>query len=204
MGRIRKRSRKEMADPFGLTTLDTVTCALGGAIIIMLLLAALVHPSAQLSVNRGQLGLAGTGDDSQPIAVPVAEGEEDAEHGKQTSEDVTIAVLILSFDEPVEFLPITASCAGAPVNITQTRDAESNFDPSAASVHALTLRFPSPGQAVPCVRLSVPLTLPAGLACEITLVAGRHIQRQRHPRGCPSQIEMRSNEGQVFFLRDQP
>lgn len=196
-GGSRRASRRENPDTFGLSTLDTVTCALGGSIVLMLLLASLTDPQAEVTLDaRRQILQSGSGEIAKSWAAGSREPG-DPERNASTS----LVLLIVDYEDAVPGTFETAGCGGA-IRITELRHSNDTFSKNGASrIRAVTIWRDGPAKTK-CGAFAVDLPMQGDLSrgCTMTLVSGAHYQ-YREESECPKKVDLTSNEGEVFRFK---
>ena len=199
----RPRSRPET---FGLSTLDTVTCALGGAFVLLIFMAALTDPKAELTVDRQR-----TLDDSGRVELQEAAAWTDAADPNAEALD-NIAALIVDYDRPLRDatkIGVARPAVGCKkLRYAVSRDSRANYSreakPRPAQRLAITLWLEKSGPTCNSVVIELPPTGDSRIGCVVRLVAGRHWQIRDYPRACIDRLRLVSNEGVVFFLPRVP
>ena len=182
----------EQPEVFGLSTLDTVSCALGGAIILMILMASFIERGApvKVSAHRGILG-----ENENP-------SDDDAGVGQEGGSALSsIATLFLDFDGTdvaiagVHAPGEHADCGGLRVSHLDPSRIASSRDPPADRLAFIVWDDGScPSFAVEPQYTSTPPP------CTMTLVSGAHFDVKRFPR-CPGRIRLRKGGRYVYVLQ---
>ncbi|WP_097152229.1 hypothetical protein [Cohaesibacter gelatinilyticus] len=172
----RPRSRPEF---FGLATLDTVTCALAGGIVLMILMAALTDRSApvQLTPLRA-IFESGEAKDPTPAERGVSEAAAAAR------DMYNLAVVFISAPSSRDAVALVSArgqdCALAEVEARIMREAGSHFlsdDPGASTA----LGIWAAGNPVGCQRFEVQSPVTSTAPCSVVLVTGGHYDVRRFP-----------------------
>ena len=188
---------------FGLSTLDTVSCALGGAIILMILMSSFIERGAQVTITEyRQILQIGVG---QPAPSPPDAGHGDAAGADKASKLSNLATLFLDFEvtgaELIKPKPTPGSkdvCENTRVSILKPPKAHypgENADGRWAVVIWGDKR---------CPKLTIDLNqgrIPP--SCTATLVTGAHFQVQPFS-SCRPPFRLRGAGNQVFVFRRAP
>lgn len=204
--RRRLALRRPRPELLGLSTLDTVTCALAGAIVLMMFMAFLTVPGAQVvltDVRRiWEAGVAlGQGEEA-------AQAAEAAAAAAAPSVDVrNIAVLFIDMTAKVRLTATVKQYCdfGPPLYALQSAEGHlSGTDESHALViwaerpHPECTDFKIKAEYHPMVSATV------ALGCEVTLVSGAHYDTRQYS-SCPTTFDLYAARDQVFRLeRLQP
>ena len=190
---------------FGLSTLDTVSCALGGAIILMILMSSFIERGAQVTITEyRQIFQKGVGEPAPP---PRDTGNGDAAGADKASKLSNLATLFLDFEvtgaEPIKPKPTRGSpdvCKNTKVSILKPPKAHypgEDADGRSALVIWADKR---------CTKLTIDLDLDRGRIpprCTATLVTGAHFQVKSFAP-CLPRFRLRGAGNQVFVFRRAP
>ena len=201
ISRYARRSSRPVL--LGLSTLDTVSCALGGAIILMILMSSFVEPGAEIEITEYR-EIYQTGAGTPGPTPPGTENGTDTGEG-QTSQIANLATLFLDFQgdgtstkglEPT-LVPSTG-CKDSRVSILKPPERHypsEHADRRWALVvwadtdcESFTLKFEL--ETVPT-------------ACTATLVSGAHFDVKSF-RPCRPRFELRGSGKQVYVFRGKP
>ena len=202
MRRWQRVSRRNNPETFGLSTLDTVTCALGGSIILMLLLTEMTPKEAAVNMNEHRIILQSGSDGGDPQ--PAVVREENKSGGTSAT---SLLVLIVDYsEEPSGTFEVTG--CPSPSRITQMRGPKENFldaempPPPRNWTRAIAIwRDEEAIQECRNYKVTLP-TQSTQAACRMTLVSGAHYQ-YRNSASC-KEVNLASNEGEVFFFVREP
>lgn len=163
-----------------MSALDTVTCALGGSIVLMLLMASRTLPEAPIVfVEQRQVLASG----AQPES--------------RTSQGRPTALLLLSIrhDSPVDSSPLVLSgCGGVDGRSLSSRNIlHADLDADWTEKGLLVWG----DMDVPCKRPVVKQQVSGSAGCRMLLVSGAHYD-ERRMTPCPTKIRLRSTTGQAF------
>jgi len=198
MDRRRFARRREKPELLGLSTLDTVSCALAGAIVLMIVMAATTPSTAKVELTPVreifQSG-AGTGgkDENPSLSVGKAGG----------GEVHNLAVLFLDFDRPIALKPrLETQCARIDA-LSDLGSAGEHFRGEAPrKTHALVV-WAEPVRNG-CTKLMLWLDYEDGPSgCDVTLVSGGHYQQLRKEQ-CRNGFDLYAlGDGVLQFKRGQ-
>lgn len=172
----RPRTRPEF---FGLATLDTVTCALAGGIVLMILMAALTDRSAPVKLTPLRaIFESGAAKDPTP-------GERGVSEAARTTRDMyNLAVVFLSVpsarDAVAQVSAVGQSCALAEVEARIMREAGSHFLSDQPGV-STALGIWAAGNPSGCRRFEVQSPVTTTVPCSVVLVTGGHYDIRRFP-----------------------
>lgn len=196
--------RSTSPEVFGLSMLDTVSCALGGAIILKILMSSFIEPGAQVEITEyRQIYQKGGG---IPVShAPVNENGIDTGEG-QVSKISNLATLFLDFQatgeistedlKPTLYSP--AGCKGGRVSILKP-PSQHYPNEHADDRWALVIWADA---ACRSFTLNLKLeTVPA--ACTATLVSGAHFDVKSF-RPCRPRFQLRGSGKQVYVFRRAP
>ena len=187
----------------GLSTLDTVSCALGGAIILMILMSSFIEPGAEVEITEYreiyQKGAGTPGPTAPDAGKSIETGE------GQTSQVSNLATLFLEFQ-------------GAGVS---TKDLEPTLSPSTGCKDSRVSILKPPEGHYPgehadrrwalvvwadtdCDSFTLELELETvPRACTATLVSGAHFDVKSF-RPCRPRFELGGSGKQVYVFRRAP
>lgn len=183
-----------MLEIFGLSTLDTVTCALAGSIVLLIFMASFTKPEAAVQlVQYRELRQAGTGAKISTAQVGL-------------SVDVSapalknLIVVYLKLDQTPKLPVLRANGCNSTISVSPLRSAAGHFpgdspDPLVAFVAWHDSKKPT---GAPCNDFTVEIAGGwAASRCAATLVSGAHVQFQRFDP-CPRNYRFISNGDDVF------
>lgn len=184
---------------FGLSTLDTVTCALAGAIVLMIFMAALTLPGAPLEL-RELSRILQAGDGSRAADDVLGDPSNSANPLKK------LVVLHIRFSGQ-HLPPRSVSAAGCKSSLTvsRLRSARTHFADNDTDDRLAIVAWRNAGTGPrDCERFTIEVE-PASArwereSCEVTLVSGAHVQTKLYPR-CPRDFPVRSNKDDVYRFR---
>ena len=195
--RRRLALRRPRPELLGLSTLDTVTCALAGAIVLMMFMAFLTVPGAQvLLTDVRQIWQAGVGQ---------GDGKDEGTEAAAAApvEVRNVAVLFIDLETNVGVTAaVTQNCDfGEPLFVL--RSAKGHLTQKDAS-HALVIWAEQPDPECTDFKIKVEYDPKDAPACEVTLVSGAHYDTRRYT-SCQTEFDLYSAKDQVFRLeRLQP
>lgn len=172
----RPRTRPEF---FGLATLDTVTCALAGGIVLMILMAALTDRSAPVKLTPLRaIFESGKAKDPTP-------GERGISEAASATRDMyNLAVLFISAPSEREAVAqisaVGQTCALAEIEARVMREAGSHFlsdDPGDSTAIGIW----AAGNPSGCRRFEVQSPVTETAACRVVLVTGGHYDIRSFP-----------------------
>lgn len=172
----RPRSRPEF---FGLATLDTVTCALAGGIVLMILMAALTDRSAPVKLTPLR-AIFESGEAKDPT--PAERGVSEA--AAAARDMYNLAVVFISapsdIDAVAQVSAVVQTCTLAEVEARIMRKAGSHFlsdDPGGSTA----LGIWAAGNPSGCRRFEVQSPVSTTASCSVVLVTGGHYDVRRFP-----------------------
>lgn len=193
--RRRLALRRPRPELLGLSTLDTVTCALAGAIVLMMFMAFLTVPGAQVVLT----------DMRQVWQAGVGQGEGEDEDQRAAAVEVrNIAVLFIDLETDIGLTAdVTQNCNfGEPLHAL--RSAKGHLTRKDAS-HALVIWAKRPDPQ--CTDFKIRIAYDQEFApppCEVTLVSGAHFDTRRYSP-CRTDFDLYAVKDQVFrLIRLQP
>ncbi|OWV42682.1 hypothetical protein CDZ97_15455 [Mameliella alba] len=189
----RPRSRPEI---FGLSTLDTVTCALGGAIILMIFMAALTDRQAKVTLTPHRKIL--ESGDREP-ATPTARATATSTADPKDMENLVVVYLdgaASRLGQAPSIEAPTKACVSLDFQVRTLRSAPEHFGtdgddlPVAFSVWAA-------GDAAPCTGFTLHVPAVHAAPCEATLVSSGHYQTRQFS-SCRASMVFESNGDKVY------
>ncbi len=199
-----RRARKPKTRPevFGLSTLDTVTCALGGSIMLLVMLAAGTIPEAPVAlVDIRKLFQTGAGADGLTLT--------EQSEMEEAVEIRNLAMIYIDTGNKTVLKLKPTRCTALEPSIISMAGAKVQYSPTPTGhQHAFAI-WPENASTINCGKLALELDFeaPPG-GCRITLVSGNHYQlRPDDGLGyvtCPQRIRLRSNGQGVFQFDGRP
>lgn len=190
----RPRTRPEM---LGLSTLDTVTCALSGAIILMVVMASQTDPQAKVSLTAvREIRESGDGTDGTSISLQTGQIAGVAAPGQVRN----LAVIYFELKQGAEQISnVEVSSVDCQLTTRLTYEPSAHFrtDPRQRLVG---VSIWADGAASSCSAFSVRVNDIGNESCQVTLVSGAHYESQ-DVRDCSSSIRFSSNNGSVFQFK---
>ena len=204
MSDISRHARRSTSpELLGLSMLDTVTCALGGAIILMILMTSVIEPGAQVEITEyRRIHQAGAGTPGPP-ASDAGEGIDSGQG--QASKLSNLATLFLDFEgagvstkDLRPGLSQSKECEDATVSIL--KPPEGHYPGEQGERRwALVVWAESS-----CKSFTLDLELESvPQACTATLVSGAHFEVKSF-RPCRPHFELRGRGKQVVSFRRAP
>ena len=196
--------RSTSPEVFGLSMLDTVSCALGGAIILKILMSSFIEPGAQIEITEyRQIHQKGSGTPVQP-APPIVNGIKPGE--VQTSKISNLATLFLDFqatggvstEDLKPTLSSSAGCKGGSVSVLKP-PSQHYPDEHAEDRWALVVWADAECRSF-TLNLELETVPPA---CTATLVSGAHFDVKSF-RPCRPRFQLRGSGKQVYVFRRAP
>lgn len=192
-----RRARKPKLRPevFGLATLDTVTCALGGSIMLLVLMASITDPRAAVAlVDTRNFFQSGDGDNGLQVS---------SQAGHDESVEVrNLAMIYIDTQNETRIVASPGNCAELDGSVLEMGASEQHFDQERLGKNHGIAIWP---EQVPenCRKFALELSYdPAPSGCRITLVSGNHFQQKpQSGQGfatCPAKIRLRSTGRGVF------
>jgi len=180
---------------FGLATLDTVTCALAGAIVLLIFMAALTERDAKLVMStERQILQSGEEEPATPAA-------RQASTDSQFPVDMENLVAVF-FDVGAKrgVLPIVvgrgSGCSNTVLGARTLRSPSEHFtSDSFASPVGVTVW--ASGDPVECREFSLQVPGVGPVGCTVTLVSGAHFD-SRQIRACNATMVFKSNGDRVY------
>lgn len=192
-----RRAKKPQLRPevFGLATLDTVTCALGGSIMLLVFMATITDPKAAVAlVDTRNFFQSGEGDDGLKVSTQA---------GIEESVKVrNLAMIYIDTRDETRLIAKPSNCAELDDSIIiMSASAQHYSKEDLGKNHGIAIW---PTQAPEnCRKFALELSYdPAPSGCRITLVSGNHFQ-QKPQTGegfatCPAKIRLHSTGDGVF------
>ncbi|MDE0208299.1 MAG: hypothetical protein OXJ64_00265 [Boseongicola sp.] len=196
--RRRRLSGRGRPEVFGLATLDTVTCALGGAIALMILMAAVTPPSAPQIVPLRLLFQGGGGIGSPTDPEVIVDATEEPRIVVQQ-----LAIVFIDFPEPYGDLSasVTGRCdiASPAAGFLRGQDVHPGDDLATSSQHALVIWTPPGGER--CGRLVVEIEYAdEHPRCDLLLISGPNYETRNDFGACPQRVELGTVDGNTFRI----
>lgn len=190
----RPRTRPEM---LGLSTLDTVTCALSGAIILMVVMASQTDPQAKVSLTAVQeIRESGDGTDGTSISLQTGQTAGVAAPGQVRN----LAVIYFELKQGAEQISnVEVSSVDCQLTTRLTYEPSAHF-PTDPRQRLVGVSIWADGAASSCSAFSVRVNDIGNESCQVTLVSGAHYESQ-DVRDCSSSIRFSSNNGSVFQFK---
>lgn len=185
-------ARRNEVEIFGLSMLDTVTCGLGGAIVLMLFVASQIPPAAEISF----------------VQEKAAQSANKGAVGQQNSAKTTSAILAVFFEvsqttEPAHVRP--RPCHGSSVQglrIVELRQGEDLFGPDGLKRFGFGVWFGDNVNQIPPSAYC--LNVPLGTECQrLSYVAGGHYTPPMACRPTPICFRFSASE-QIYELKVCP
>ena len=182
--------------------LDTVSCALGGAIILMILMSSFVEPGARVEItDNRQINQKGTGDPG--LTAPDTEDGIESGEG-QTSEISNLATLFLDFQgtevSTKDMKPTLASSTGCNDGRVSVLKPPGQHYPGEHSERRWALVVWADAD---CKSFALDLEVEPEIlprTCTATLVSGAHFDVKSF-RPCRPRFELRGVGKQVYTFR---
>ncbi len=197
---VRRSSSPEV---FGLSTLDTVSCALGGAIILMILMSSFIERGAPVQITEyRQIFQKGDGDPEPPPVDPPDGGNGG---GGKTVKLSNLATLFLDFEgtgaSTEDLKPTLSSSAGCTrKRVSILKPPSQHYPDEHASVRWALVIWADTG----CKSFTLDLELKSmPPACTATLVSGAHFDVKSF-RPCHPRFRLRGSGNQVYVFRRVP
>jgi hypothetical protein len=179
-------ARRATLNVFGLSMLDTITCGLGGGIVLLLALASLAKPLAEVGYSQAAEGKS------------IQESASNLEEAKATPKRrIALAGVYVDFQTPVQGEITIASCDGKVVSEDIHLASQSGADPAITHDNSGRLgavvwyEGSTQLEAPDCVELRLPPH--HAEACSYAVVGDAHaiLNQARDP--CPSFIRLIRN-----------
>ena len=189
----RRGGRPNLPEVFGLSTLDTVTCALGGAIILMIFMASFTEPDAPVQIaDYRVIKQAGREKPSEDVL-----GAATDESALQLSNIATVF-----FDFGVRGVNSAGvdpkpRCEDrelhAPPDVSLLKPPEAHYDNEGSEVRWALVAWAKPPSE--CREFTIKLRLGSTPPpCRATLVSGANVQTRTYHRQCPSSLTLRASD----------
>ena len=197
-------ARRRSVEVFGMSMLDTVTCGLGGGIILMLFIASAIPPEARIVFTQGVAAPVEAPAPERRSAIPIASVILTAEEQEQPDWNVQVTTCSGARVDGVRISFLhDRDCILPAERISEederVRSCTYPTDSGAAELDEWGVAFWLVGEAVPeeagCLRITLPLPEGDSVAegCRLLYVAGAHTARLPH---CPATLSIeRSDEG---------
>ena len=184
---------------FGISTLDTVTCALGAAIILMILMAVLTPRAAEVVLTpHRQILQSGEAELGSPAERNPAGVESDPEMPADL-ENLLVVFYSATADRNASDPAIkTIDCPNTSLNVRVLRSPREHFE-SDKDENPVAYAIWAEGKADSCEHFSLtPDGLPNG-SCDVVLVSAAHFQT-RTLISCKEPINFKSNGDKIYRL----
>lgn len=187
----RPKTRPEL---LGLSTLDTVTCALSGAIILMVVMASQTDPKAEVSLTTlRQIMQSGAGTDGTSVALE----PDQAAAVAAPSEVQNLAVIYFELEQDAGRVSnVTVLPAECHLTTHLTYEAAAHF-PSDPPQQLVGVSIWADDESDTCSAFSIQVNGIGSDSCQVTVVSGAHYDN-RQMRDCSRAIRFSSNNDSVF------
>ena len=198
----RRAGRPGLPEVFGLSTLDTVTCALGGAIILMIFMASFTEPDAPVQIADYRV-IKQAGQEKPSEEIP---GTVTNEGALQLSNIATVffdfgARGVNSADVDPKALCVNKASRHPAVSLLKPPEAHYVDEESEDRWALVAWADPT----ADCKAFTIELGLGSNPApCRATLVSGANVQMRNYRRGCPSSLTLRSSGTKVYRFSRLP
>jgi hypothetical protein len=184
-------ARRTEIEVFGLSMLDTVTCGLGGALILMLFIASKIEPQAAIAVSR----------ESAAGATTATTGKDDGDAQRSAHGLASIVQSFQAADAGAEVVlkPCEGGTLPVGVRVASLRDTNAVFDGKPKSMGA-AIWWQSADLTMAPRCISIEFRGIAAGPCSTVYVADAHAYRRRDDKCVLSgQIERAAADGIYEF-----
>lgn len=179
--------RRSSLNVFGLSMLDTITCGLGGSIVLLLILSSMAEPSVSVAFEqRTDSGAVDSGNDGPD--------------GKTRDTPIALAAVFFNFDEPVNWTvqePTVTACNGnsklPAVHATLQGGSAAGLSGKATRWKGVVIWFDGTHsrQAPSCIQVSVlSADPPKVLGCSISMAGDAHALFGERRTRCPLSFQL--------------